>query len=78
MITTALGIPQQIVNQDSSAQVGAITSRLDFAKLQDPKHVTSLTDQYLLTMQAQNQSSSSSGNGTNLFSQAEQSNGLVV
>jgi hypothetical protein len=78
VITTALGIPQQIVNQDSSAQVSAITSRLDFAKLQDPNYVTSLTDQYLLTMQEQNQSSTSSGSGTNLFSLAEQSNGLVV
>ncbi len=78
VITTALGIPQQIVNQASSAQVSAITSRLDFAKLQDPNYVTSLTDQYLLTMQEQNKSSSSSGSSTNLFSLAEQSNGLVV
>jgi Protein of unknown function (DUF1217) len=78
VITTALGIPQQIVNQDSSAQVSAITSRLDFAKLQDPHYVTSLTDQYLLTMQEQNQSSSGSGSSTNLFSLAVQSNGLVV
>ncbi len=78
VITTALGIPQQIVNQASSAQVSAITSRLDFAKLQDPNYVTSLTDQYLLTMQEQNQSSTSSGSSTNLFSLAEQSNGLVV
>jgi len=78
VITTALGIPQQIVNQDNSAQVSAIASKLDYSKLQDPTYVTSLTDQYLVTMQEQNQSSSSSSGGTNLFSLAEQSSGLVV
>jgi len=76
VITTALGIPQQIVNQDSSAQTQAITSRLDIAKLQDPNFVTSLTDQYLLTMQEQNQSSSS--DSTSLTALAAQAGGLVV
>jgi hypothetical protein len=79
VVTTALGIPQQIVNQDTSAQVSAITSKLDISKLQDPNYVNSLTDQYLLTMQEQNQSSSNSGSSTNLFSLAVQgSSGLVV
>jgi hypothetical protein len=78
VITTALGIPQQIVNQDTSAQQTAITSQLDISKLQDPNYVTSLTDQYLLTMQEQNQSSSGSSSGTSLFALAEQSAGLVV
>jgi hypothetical protein len=59
VITTALGIPEDIVNQDQSAQVSAINSRLDYSKLQDPNYVTSLTDQYLLTMQENNQSGSS-------------------
>lgn len=77
VITTALGIPQQIVNQDPTAQHTAINSRLDYTKLQDPNYVTSLTDQYLLTMQEQNQSSSSSS-GTSLISLAVQSAGLVV
>jgi hypothetical protein len=80
VITTALGIPMQIVNQDTAAQQTAITSRLDISKLQNPNYVTSLTDQYLLTMQEQKQSSSGSSStpGTSLFALAEQSAGLVV
>jgi len=78
VITTALGIPEAIVNQDNSAQVSAINSQLDISKLQDPNYVNSLTDQYLLTMQEQNQSSSSSGSGTSLMSLAVQSAGLMV
>jgi hypothetical protein len=77
VVTTALGIPQQIVNQDQSAQETAIASRVDIAKFQDPNYVTSLTDQYLLTMQEQN-SSSDSSDSTTLTSLAVQASGLVV
>lgn len=77
VITTALGIPQDIVNQDQSAQVSAITSRLDFSQLQDPNYVNSLTDQYLLTMQENNQSSGSSSTPS-LEALAVQASGLVV
>jgi hypothetical protein len=76
VITTALGIPQDIVFQDPTAQQTAITSKLNISQLQDRNYVTSLTDQYLLTMQENNTSSSSSG--TSLTSLAEQSNSLVV
>lgn len=77
VVTTALGIPQTIVFQSQEAQENAISSHLDIAKLQDRDYVTSLTDQYLLTMQEQKQSSGSSG--SSLSSLAEQaSTGLVV
>lgn len=77
VITTALGIPETIVFQDQTAQVAAISSRLNISKLQDRNYVTSLTDQYLLTMQETNMSSASSGSGlTGLAEQA--SSGLVV
>jgi len=76
VITTALGIPEQIVNQDTTAQESAITSRLDISKLQDRGYVTSLADQYLLTMQENK--ASSSGSGTDLTSLAIQASGLVV
>jgi hypothetical protein len=76
VVTTALGIPEQIVNQDVDAVNNAITSRLDISKLQDPKFVTSLTDQYLLTMQQNAQSSSS--DSTSLTSLAVQASSLVV
>jgi len=75
VITGALGIPTSIVNQDQTAQAAAINSRLDFTKLQDPKYVTSLTDQYLLSQQ---QSTSSSSGGSSLIALAVQSSGLVV
>jgi uncharacterized protein DUF1217 len=60
VITTALGIPEQIVNQDTAAQTSAISSRLNISKLQDPNYVNSLTDQYLLAMQEQSSGSSGS------------------
>jgi len=75
VVTTALGIPQDIVYQDQSAQESAITSRLNISKLQDRNYVTSLTDQYLLAMQESNQSSTSS---TSLSALAEQASSLVV
>lgn len=76
VVTTALGIPQTIVFQDQSAQVAAINQRLDYSKLQDRQYVTSLTDQYLLTMQENKSSSSSSG--TSLTALSVQASGLVV
>jgi hypothetical protein len=59
VITGALGISPNIVFQDQTAQVSAITSRLDIAKLQDRSYVTTLTDQYLLSQQTQSGSSAS-------------------
>jgi hypothetical protein len=76
VITTALGIPQAIVNQDLPAIESAITSRLDISKLQDPNYVTSITDQYLLTMQENNQSSSS--DSTSLTALAVQAGSLIA
>ncbi len=76
VITTALGIPQDIVFQDQSAQENAINSHLKISQLQNRNYVTSLTDQYLLVMQESNQSSAGLGSG--LSALAEQTNGLVV
>jgi hypothetical protein len=75
VVLTALGIPQQIAFQELRAQEQAVASRVDISKFRDPKYVTGLTDQYLLTMQQQSRSSSG---GTNLTSLAAQSGGLVV
>jgi hypothetical protein len=77
VVTTALGIPTAIVNQDTTAESNAITSRLDISKLQDRNYVTSLTDQYLLTMQANNASSSASSD-TSLDALAVKAGGLMV
>ena len=75
VVLTALGIPQQIAFQSLTAQEQAVSSRVNISKFQDPKYITSLTDQYLLTMQQQSRSGSS---GTGLTSLATQSGGLVV
>jgi hypothetical protein len=51
VVLTALGIPQEVAFQELTAQVQAVSSRVDVAKFKDPKFVTNLTDQYLLIMQ---------------------------
>ena len=75
VITTALGIPQQIAFQDIGAQEQAITSKLDISKLQSPKFVETLTIQYLLAAGA---AASSSSSATSLDSLAASAQGLVV
>ncbi len=75
VVLTALGIPQEVAFQDLTAQEQAVSSRLDVKKLQDPKFVTSITDQYLLIMQQQSKSSTS---GADLTALAEQLTGLVA
>ena len=75
VVLTALGIPQQVAFQDITAQEQAVSSRLDISKLQDPTFVNSLTDQYLLNMQQQNQGSTSS---TSIEALAVQANGLIA
>lgn len=76
VVTTALGIPQEIAFQSLTAQETAITSRLDIKKLQDPKFVATLTNQYLLNMQQQAQASA--GTSTDLTSLAVQASSLLV
>jgi hypothetical protein len=77
VVTTALGIPQTIVFQDQSAQASEIDAHLNYSQLQNRSYVTSLTDQYLLTMQEQKNSNSSSG--STLTGLAEQAgSGLVA
>jgi hypothetical protein len=74
VITGALNIPPNIVFQSLTAQQTAINSRVDYAKFQDPRYVTSLTDQYLLAQRENNQSSAS----PSLTSLAVQSSGILV
>lgn len=76
VVLTALAIPQQIAFQDLTAQEQAVSSRVKLARFQDPKFVTSLTDQYLLTMQQQ--AKSSTGIGSDLTRLAVQASGLLV
>ena len=66
VITTALGIPREIAYQTLGAQENAITTHLDIRKLQDPKFVTGLTQQFLLASQA-NAATSGSTQATGLL-----------
>jgi hypothetical protein len=75
VVLTALGIPEEVAFQELRAQEQAVSSRVDVTKFQDPKFVTSITDQYLLTMQQQSKSSSG---GTDLTTLAEQASGLLA
>ena len=75
VVTTALGIPQQIVFQDQQAQTQAISAQLDVTRLQDPKYVQDLADQYMIAMQQQSAATQSS---PSLDSLAVQAAGLVV
>jgi hypothetical protein len=59
VVTTALGIPEQIAFQSINAQEQAISTRVDITQFQDPKFVESFIQRYLIA-NAANASSSSS------------------
>lgn len=48
VVTGALGLPEQIAVQSVEAQSRAVSSRLDVAKLQDPREVNRLAERYLM------------------------------
>ncbi len=75
VVTTALGIPEQIAYQDIGAQEQAISSRLDITKLKDPKFVESFTTQYLIAAQA---SASTTTSSSSLDQLAASARGLLV
>jgi hypothetical protein len=60
VITTALGIPQQIAFQDITAQEQAISTRIDITKFKSPAFVETFVKQYLIANAANASSSSSS------------------
>jgi hypothetical protein len=79
VVTTALGIPEQIAFQPLNAQEQAITSRLDISKLQDPNFVEQFTQRYLLAAaQAASSSSSSTSSSSSLEALAVRAQGLIA
>jgi hypothetical protein len=74
VVTTALGIPQQIAFQELRAQEKAISSRLDVTKLQDPKFVETFAQRYLIA----NSGSSSATSTPDLTTLAVQGAGLFA
>jgi len=67
VVSTAFGIPEQIAYQPLQAQEQAISSHVDFSKLSDPHYVQSITDQYLVQLQAGSSASASDTSLTSLF-----------
>ena len=64
VVTGALGLPSTIAIQSVETQARAVTSRLDLAKLQNPKEVQKLIERYLT-----NKDQSSTSTSTNLLAQ---------
>jgi hypothetical protein len=60
VVTTALGVPEQIAFQDINAQEQAISTRVNIAQFKDPAFVTTFIQQYLIANAASSSSSSSS------------------
>lgn len=69
VVTTALGIPQEIAFQDIGAQEKAISSRIDITKFKDPKFVDTFTQRYLMAA-SQSASTSQPTDLTSLAAQA--------
>ena len=78
VVTTALGIPEQIAFQDLNAQEQAISTRLgSVSQFQNPTFVTSFVQKYLIA-NAASASSSSSSSTPDLTTLAIQAQGLLV
>ncbi len=77
VITTALGVPQNIAFQDITAQEQAISTRIDLKQFKDPTFVTQFTQRYLIA--AQQAASLAAGTGTaDLTTLAGQSAGILA
>ncbi len=77
VITTTLGIPQQIAFQPLEAQAKAISSRVNFASFSSQSYIDSFTQRYLVAAQ-QNATNSASNTTASLTSLAVQAQSLIV
>jgi hypothetical protein len=76
VVTTALGVPQQIAFQPLLAQEQAITSRLDVSKFQNKQFVQSFADRFLAVTQASNMNAY--GSSSSLVGLAAQARSLIA
>jgi hypothetical protein len=74
VVTTALGIPEQIAFQDIGAQEDAITNQLNINQFQDPTFVNSFVQRYLIA----NSGSSSASSTPDLTTLAVQGQGILA
>lgn len=71
VVTTTLGIPQEIANQSLDAQEKAITSKVDIKQFKDKNFVETFAKRYLIQMSMSSEGSSSGSGGLAAY-------GLVV
>jgi hypothetical protein len=76
VVTTALGIPEQIAFQPLQAQEKAISAQLDVTKFKDPKYVETFVQRYLLA--AASSASTTTSTTPDMTALATQAQGLVV
>lgn len=76
VVTTALGIPEQIAYQPLEAQEQAISSRLDISNFQSPQFVQSFTQRYLVA--AQQQAAQGSSSSSSLEALAIRAEGVIA
>ena len=74
VVTTALGIPEQIAFQTLNAQETSITTRLDIRQFQDPHFVEAFAERYLIA----NSGSASATSAPDLTTLAVQGQGLLA
>lgn len=67
VVTTALGLPQAIVVQPIETQARAVASRLDLAKLQDPREVAKLAERYVIAASGGGGGAAGGGSGSHLL-----------
>lgn len=75
VVTTTLGIPQQIAFQTLNAQEKAISSRIDIKQFQSPSFVESFVQRYLI---ANSSNTSSSSSTPDLITLAIKGQGILV
>jgi hypothetical protein len=83
VVTTALGIPEQIAFQDIGAQENAISSQLDVTQFQNPAFVETFAQRYLIANAAAvaataAATASSSSSSTDITSLAIQGQGILA
>jgi hypothetical protein len=74
VVTTALGIPEQIAFQDLGAQENAISSQVNIKQFQDPKFVETFIQRYLIA----NSASSSATSTPDLTTLAVEGQGILA
>ena len=74
VVTTALGIPQQIAFQSLNAQEQAISTRIDITRFKDPKFVETFVQRYLIA----NSANVSSASTPDLTTLAVQGRGILA